>query len=125
MSVRFPDRRTGFDRREAGGILAWYRDRPALIAASLATIVALNLADYALTVQALERGAREANPIMATLFESDPSVALAFKLFTAVAVVLIIWQLRRYRRILGVSLVALGGFGLLVVYQIGVVAALS
>ena len=122
---RFPDRRTGFDRRRPGGLLAWYRDRPALIAVALATIVALNIADYALTLRALERGAREANPIMATLFAHDPTVALAFKLFTAVAVVLVIWQLRRYRKILGVSLLAVGGFGLLVVYQIGVVAALS
>ena len=124
-SFRFPDRRTGFDRRSSGGLLAWYRDRPALIAASLATIVALNIADYALTVQALERGAQEANPIMAALFAQDPTVALAFKLFTAIAVVLVIWQLRRYRKILGVSLLAVGGFGLLVVYQIGLVAALS
>ena len=122
---RFPDRRTGFDRRRPGGLLAWYRDRPAVIAAALAAIVALNVADYTLTVQALERGAREANPIMATLFAHDPALALAFKLFTATAVVLVIWQLRRYRKILGVSLLAVGGFGLLVVYQIGVVAALS
>ena len=122
---RFPDRRTGFDRRRAGGLLAWYRDRPALVAASLIAVVALNIADYVLTMEALERGAREANPIMAALFASDPSLALAFKLFTALAVALIIWQLRRYKRILGVSLVALGGFGALVIYQIGLVAALS
>ena len=124
-AFRFPDRRSGFDRRQSGGLLAWYRDRPMLIAASLAAIVALNVADYALTVRALDYGAREANPIMAVLFAHDPTLALAFKMFTATAVVLVIWQLRRYRKILGVSLLAVGGFGLLVVYQIGVVAALS
>jgi hypothetical protein len=87
--------------------------------------MALNLADYLLTLQALDRGAREVNPIMAALFEHDPSLALAFKLATAAAVVVIIWQLRRYRRILGVSLVAVGGFGLLVGYQLALVLALA
>jgi uncharacterized membrane protein (UPF0136 family) len=125
LALRLPDRRTGFDRREAGGVLSWYRDRPGVIAATLAGILFLNLADYLLTLQALDRGAQEVNPIMAALFESDPSLALAFKLITAMVVAGIIWQLRRYRRILGVALIALGGFALLVVYQLGLVLTLA
>ena len=125
LGLRFPDRRTGFDRRARAGVLSWYHDRPSLIATALAAILALNVADYFLTLQALSRGAREANPIMATLFNQDPILAGVFKLATASAVVFIIWQFRRYRRILGVSLLAIGGFGVLVVYQLTLVLTLS
>ena len=125
LALRIPDRRTGFDRRSPGGLLAWYRDHPTLVAASLVAIVLFNLADYLLTVEALERGAREVNPIMAALFERDPHMALVFKLATASGVVLVLWRLRRYRRMLGVSLVALGGFGMLVAYQIALVGSLG
>lgn len=124
-SLRFPERRTGFDRRGPAGVLTWYRDRPVAIATTLAAVMALNLADFYLTLLALDRGAREVNPIMAALFEHDPSLALAFKLATAAAVVLIIWQLRRYRRILTVSLIAVGGFSLLVLYQLRLVLTLG
>lgn len=120
---RYPERRTGFDRRSSAGALDWYRNRPRTIAAVLAAIILLNLADYLLTVRALNLGAVEANPIMASLFEVSPAVAGSVKLVIVLGVAAIIWQMRRYRRILEVSLVALAGFTLVLAYQLALVAA--
>lgn len=125
IAVRLPDRRSGFDRRADRGILTWYRNRPAVIGVVLAAIVVFNGADYFLTVVALDRGAHEANPIMKALFDHHYAAAGIFKLGTASVVVGIIWRLRRYRRILGVSLIAAGGFGVLLVYQVSLVLALG
>ncbi|MBT8203599.1 MAG: hypothetical protein HKN74_10265 [Acidimicrobiia bacterium] len=118
VSVRYPERRTGFDRRAAGGALAAYRDRPSVIATVLVALLALNVADYVFTLAALGRGAREANPLMAALFEADPALAAIVKLAVVALVITAIWQLRRYRRILQVSLVAVTGFMILVIYQV-------
>ena len=125
IAMRFPDRRSGFDRRTDGGVLAWYRNRPGMIGLVLAAIILLNGADYFLTIIALDRGAQEANPIMRTLFDHHYVTAGIFKLALAAAAVGIIWRLRRYRRILGVSLIAAGGFGILLVYQVSLVLALG
>ncbi|MGI9647731.1 MAG: DUF5658 family protein [Acidimicrobiia bacterium] len=118
VAFRFPERRTGFDRRAYAGVVTRYRDRPGLIAAALTGIVLLNLADFALTLRALDLGAREANPVMAGLLELSPGLAGTVKIVVAVGVSAVIWQLRRYRRILEVSLLALAGFTMLVTYQI-------
>lgn len=119
----YPERRSGFDRRSSGGAIAWYRDHPSVVALALAAVAVLNLADYLLTIRALDRGAIEVNPVMAALFDVDPAVAGAVKLLLGLGVVLVIWQMRRYRRILEVSLVALGGFSLLLAYQLTLVAS--
>jgi hypothetical protein len=120
---RYPDRRTGFDRRMPGGAIAWYRDHPSVVARVLVAMAALNLADFLLTVRALERGASEVNPVMAVLFDVDPAVAGAVKLLLGLGVVFAIWQMRHYRRILEVSLVALVGFSLVLAYQLVLVAS--
>jgi hypothetical protein len=120
-AFRFPDRRSGFDRRAVAGVVAWYRDRPRLIATALAAIVLLNVADFVLTLHALELGAREANPVMAGLLDRGPALAGAIKLLLAVAVAAVIWRMRRYRRILEVSLVAMAAFTLLIAYQISLI----
>jgi hypothetical protein len=120
---RYPERRTGFDRRTSGGAIAWYRDRPPVVALALAAVIAMNLADFLLTVRALERGAIEVNPLMAALFDLDPAVAGAVKLLLGAGVVLVIWQMRRYRRILELSLIALAGFTVLLAYQLTLVVS--
>lgn len=117
-AFRYPERRTGFDRRSPGGVIASYRDHPGILAAVLTAVVILNLMDLLLTLRALERGATEANPIMSALFELDNTLAGSFKMLVAVGVVLVIWRMRRYRRILQVSLLALVGFSTLIVYQL-------
>lgn len=122
VTMRYPERRTGFDRRSAGGVLTAYRDRPGVIAAVLAALLGLNVADYLFTVAALGRGAQEVNPVMAALFESNLALAGVVKLAAVSLVVGAIWQLRRYRRILQVSLIAVAGFTFLVTYQIMLLA---
>lgn len=119
---RYPEHRTGFDRRSSGRV-SWYRDRPVLIAAVLGIFVLLNLLDLALTIEVLGRGGTEANPIMSALFEADPVLAAAVKLVLMGGVAGVIWALRRYRRILQLSLVAVAGFGALVTYQLALLGA--
>ena len=123
VALRLPERRTGFDRRERNGVVTWYRDHPPLIAVALVAVLLLNLSDWLLTLRALEQGAREANPVMAALLEHSTALAGGTKLALGLVVVTVIWQLRRYRRILQVSLVALAGFSALVVYQLTLVAS--
>ena len=53
---RFPERRTGFDRRASDGRIAWYRDRP--------HIVPLNIDDAHQTTQGSKFG---------TVFGLDPN----------------------------------------------------
>lgn len=120
---RVPDRRTGFDRRASGGVITWYRDHPGAIVATLVGVMVLNLSDLLLTLRALERGAREANPVMAALFNIGPAVAGTAKLLIGLGVVFIIWRMRRYRRILEVSLVALAGFAAVLAYQLTLVVS--
>ena len=119
----YPERRTGFDRRASGGAIAWYRDRPPVVALALVGLTAMNLADFLLTVRALDRGAVEVNPLMAALFDFDPAVAGGVKLLLGTTVVLVIWQMRRYRRILELSLVSLAGFTVVLVYQLALLSA--
>jgi len=98
-------------------MLAAYRSRPQLLAVVLAAIALLNVADLLLTVQALELGAAELNPIMAAMIEADLALASAFKVTLGLAVVAVMWLLRRYRLILEASLVLLVGFTLLTTYS--------
>ena len=100
ISLRLHERRTGFDRRSPASLVGWYRDRPHIVGAVLVAVVLLNIADLVLTIRALGRGATEANPVMAALFELGPVTAGAFKVLVGLTFALIVWRLRRYRRVL-------------------------
>lgn len=130
VSLRYPERRTGFDRRMAGvsryqRFLEAYRRRDGLVAVCLAAIAVLNLADLMLTRLLIDLGASEANPIMAALLAAGTVPAAAAKVAVTVAVVAGVWVLRRYRRMLEFSLVLLGALVLLAVYQVGGVLLLA
>lgn len=127
VSFRYPERRSGFDRREpAGGglrsrhwaLLQRYRDRPAVVGLVLAAVTGLSLLDLALTTVALDEGAVELNPVMAALFESSPFVAGAVKVAITAAAVATIWVLRRYRLVLETSLALFAAMTLLTCYQL-------
>lgn len=98
-------------------MLAAYRHKPRFLALVLVTVALLNVADLALTLQALEAGASEVNPIMASLIDWDPLVASVFKAAIVLSVVSVIWVMRRYRQVLEASLVLLGGFIVLTLYS--------
>ena len=127
FALAWPDRRTGFDRRaaRAGSVRSryqrWlhaYRRNSRTLALVLAVITALKVADLLLTQRALGRGAVEGNPIMAMLFEVDPWIAGITKIGVGLLVVGMLWALRRYRRALEFSIVALVGMGLVFVYHL-------
>ena len=69
-------------------------------------------------MQALDRGAAEANPIMAWLFDQGMLMASVFKLGVGVTVALAIWRLRVYRRILELSLLLAAVFTLVLAYHV-------
>jgi len=126
LSIRFPDRRLGFVRRQIGQgrvrtaydrMIGSYRHKPRSLALVLVAIAILNIADLALTWRALEAGAAELNPIMAALIDWDPLLATVFKATIVVAVVAVMWAMRRYRQVLEASLLLLGAFIVLTLYS--------
>ncbi len=120
VSLRYPEQRTGFDRRATSryqSALTAYRREPGAIAAILGLILVLNATDLILTVRALGRGTGEANPLMAWLFEQHMGLAAIFKLAIGLAVTVVIWRLRRYRRMLELSIVLAAIFGLVLSYH--------
>lgn len=127
VAVRWPDRRSGFERRDTPSwwrrlVLAYAR-RPLAVGLVLGALVLLNAADLWLTVRALDRGAIEVNPVMRVMLETRPLTAAVFKLSVGFGVAAVLWRLRRYRRILEVSLVLLAGFVVLTGYHlVGAVA---
>ena len=124
--LRFPERRSGFDRRDRNGqgfqaaynrSLRRIRRNSLTFWTMLATIVVFNFLDLMLTFRALDRGAEEANPIMRTLFWTDPLAAALVKLGVVAAVVLFLQRLRRYRDALSLLFLLLVGFTALMFYH--------
>jgi hypothetical protein len=130
VSIHYPERRTGFDRRDPGTtrwsrLLWWYRDRPAAVAGAAALIAVLGLTDVLLTWHLIDLGAREANPIMARLLDGGLGGALWLKAAVIVPVAAAVWTLRRYRRVLAFSLVVLAASAALVAAEALGLALLS
>lgn len=80
------------------------RDSPAAVRVLLLTVNVLNLADFALTMNALAMGGGEANPIMRSLFDFNPVYAGIYKILVILAVSLVIWRFRRCRSALQIAL---------------------
>lgn len=99
-------------------LLLRYRDADLALVGVLAAANILNVVDYAMTVRALGGGAVEANPVMAALFAHGPWAAGAVKLAAVLAVSLVVWRMRYYKRILEASLVLIGVFSAIAVWQI-------
>ena len=132
MAIRFPDRRRGFPRRTVDGslrsrylaVLGSIRDNAITLVLMAALLLALNVADLALTNRALAGGAVEVNPVMAALFESSPAAAASVKLGLSAVVVAGLWSLRRYRQAVAALLWTCVAMGLLVGYQTVLVTAI-
>ena len=126
VSMWLPERRTGFDRRGSHlGFRAWYervlaayRSNTNALLLVLIVIVALNVADLLFTVRALRLGATEVNPIMAWFLERDPVLAALYKLSIGGGVTLLLFAMRRYRRVLEASLLIVAVFAALFVYHL-------
>ena len=121
VSLRYPERRAGFDRRSSSRYstaIESFRSNQRAIVGVLGLVVVLNAMDLVLTVQALGRGATEANPVMAWLFDQDLLLAATFKLLIGLAVTATIWRLRRYRRLLELALVLAAVFAVVLGYHL-------
>jgi len=122
------ERRTGFDRRELAAVgllgnlleraLAWLRDKPGTLATLLITVNLLNLADFALTMNALSAGGYEVNPVMRTLFASSPLAAGLVKVALIVVATVLVWRFRRFRRTLMAAVLILALFVAVFFYHI-------
>jgi len=117
---RFIDRRCGFDRRRRYPILGTMRDHPWLLIAVLALVNALSLIDGLLTAAELAFGlADEGNPVLRTLIETDPLLAVAFKVGIVIVVSVGIWRGRHLRVMLALSLLALAAYAGVLAYHVG------
>jgi hypothetical protein len=128
VSFRYPERRTGFDRRALAAspwmrALHAYRSHPSLVMWCAAAIAALSVVDLLLTWRFIGMGATELNPVMAGLFDSGLAGAAAVKVSITAVVVAGIVAMRRYRRVLEFSLVLVAALVVLVGYEVvGLVA---
>ncbi len=122
------ERRTGFDRRDvavAGPFgnslehsLVWLRDKPGTLAILLVVVNFLNLADFALTMNALSLGGYEVNPVMRTLFVSSPLLAGLVKVTLIITATLLVWRFRKYRRTLIAAMLIAAVFAAVLFYHI-------
>ncbi len=128
FSMRYPERRYGFDRRDRNRrgpgaayrrALDRFRNDSVAFWTVLATIVVFNFIDLMLTLRALDRGAVEANPVMRALFWTHPLTATLVKLGVVGFVVLMLQRMRRFRSALEVTLALLVGFTALMFYHAG------
>lgn len=122
---RFHDRRSGFERRVNDvnvGVLTRtliaLRDGPTALRRLLIAVNLLNLADFALTLVALESGGREANPLLRQLFALSPLWAGIFKVVAVLAATLLVWEARRYRKALIAGVCMLVIFTGLLLYHV-------
>lgn len=127
-TFRYPERRTGFDRRlesEPGSLSHRYSTFVRSLADGGTTLLAvlvlfniLNVTDALMTASILDAGGAEANPVMRQLYGAGVWQAVAFKVAIGAAMTATIWSLRRYRRIVEIALVILAVFGAVVLYEI-------
>jgi hypothetical protein len=118
QSLRWPERRTGFDRRDSQSVTKALRDNVPLLVGLVIVLNVLNIIDFALTSRALELGALEANPVMDAIFMSGWQNAALFKIGSMVAVSATILALRRYRRVLQVAVAAVALYSAIVLYHL-------
>lgn len=114
------ERRSGFDRRQQlprnaaervfADTLAQLRARPDLVILVILTINLLSAVDAVLTLNALSLGAQEANPLLRTLMERDPTLWIWAKTAMVAVLSFALWALRRYRMGLIAALFGLGAF---------------
>lgn len=127
------ERRSGFDRRAVQGgparrglnrALRYLRERPSYVLLTIFAVNVLNALDGLFTLNALERGAVEANPIMKWAFQFGTEPAVACKLLLVGALSLLLWRLRRFRMALLAPLVVGGMYSALTVYHLGLLLSI-
>lgn len=119
VALRWPDRRTGFDRRRRYPVSNVLRANQRCFAGILGLIFLLGVLDWALTSHALATlDAYEANPVMRFAFEAGPSHALLLKVVTLGVVVAGMWHLRRHRNVILLATVTAAAHLVLIGYHV-------
>jgi len=118
FTLRWPERRTGFDRRRDYPVLRLLQDSGILLFSLLVLLNIMSLADLGLTTLSLTLGATEGNPVMRMAFDAGPGAVIALKVGVMGLVSAGIWWLRRYRRVLELSLASVGAYSALLVYHV-------
>jgi hypothetical protein len=121
-----PERRLGYDRRSdpspaRARSLSRVRsisESSAKAAALMVAIIALNVADIALTFRALGDGRRELNPVMAGLLDSGHGIAAFVKIAVTSSVAVACWWFRRYRRVVEAAVFIAALMSLVVLYHV-------
>lgn len=113
---RFFDQREGFDRRKThqkssnpfthfiSKEITRLRKNQDSLAVILLVFNFLNISDYIFTTRALAAGLIEINPVMNSLLATNPVLALAFKLISGFVVSCLIWNFRKNRKMIALSL---------------------
>lgn len=83
------------------------REQPRALWFLLATVNVLNVADFALTLNALSHGFAEGNPLMGFMLELSPAWAGIFKMLCILLASLLVWRLKRYRKALVMAIAML------------------
>ncbi len=126
VSLCWPERRTGFDRRRSYPVSGALRSDERWFALVLVLVFALGLADWALTSRALASlNAHEGNPFMRAAFEAGPAQALLLKLASLGVVIAVMWWLRRYRSIILLAAVTAAFHIALITYHLAGATFLS
>lgn len=121
------ERRRGFDRRALPGgrpptllyrAQVYLRSHPQVLLILLLVLNLLSALDFFFTLDALAKGAHEANPVMRELLGQSVWLAGVVKLMLVASASAIIWRLRSYRPLLGASVFALLFFTVLLGYQL-------
>jgi Domain of unknown function (DUF5658) len=113
--LHYPERRTGFDRREKSwlGVL---HSSERLVMLFIGFFVVMSAMDWALTLHALGHGAIEGNPVIAALL-GHRSSALFFKMSVTLVAAFLFWRNRRYKYVLGTLIVAVVAYAGLMIYH--------
>jgi hypothetical protein len=129
-SFRFFDKREGFDRRKihqksSNPFMNFIlketirlRKNQESLAVILLVFNFLNISDYIFTTRALAAGMTEINPVMNSLLATNPVLALAFKLISGFIISYLMWNFRKNRKMIVLSLSILFCYVILNFYHI-------
>jgi hypothetical protein len=130
FSLKFYERRDGFDRRRKKinrknpyhlvflqGAIHLKNSEYALVAL-LVLFNVFNVADYLFTLKALSSGFKEGNPIMDAMFSISPVAAAAFKILMTLILTAFVWFFKRYRAVLEISILFIVIYMALIAYHI-------
>lgn len=118
----FIERRDGFSRRLSDNsnfakFLNSIRNNVFAYLGILIAINLLNIADYIYTVNAISKGAIEANPVLQIFFTVNNQIAGVYKILMVLFISLIAWKFRKYKSIIATNLLILLVLSFVLIYH--------